>query len=46
MLILKSQKKTYQKIKLFKALLPGRNVATSDGLDMAGQSSEQIEFLY
>lgn len=43
---LKSQEKKYQKIKLFKVLLQGGNVATSDGLDMAGQSSEQINFLY
>lgn len=43
---LKSPKKPHQKITLFKVLLQGGNVATSDGLDMAGQSSEQINFLY
>lgn len=41
---LESQKKPYQKI--LEELWQGENVATSDGLSMAGQSSEEIGFLH
>jgi len=40
------RKKPYQKMNILKVFLQVENAATNDSLDMAGQSSEQIIFLY